>query len=968
MTSRDKTPSSKSSNSDSEPSTPRIRANRTDDTPHAIVRLIQCSRCSLPFRIPLRLPCGDTLCRSCLPPVRPRIGVSYPASEDRKQGFTCSWGSGTGDCRADHCLGDCGVDVTLTRLVGVFDEVLGVGEDETETARGAAAASIESWQETQSAEVGLDLLKGVYDLVRRGQLDYNASGIRYEQPVHAGGEKTICTLDRLRAVVRNELDCQVCYSLIVDPLTTPCGHTFCRSCVAMALAHSNLCPICRRKLNMSSSIWSERINKRLSGLIETLLPDEVASRRADFPTDIDVDEGGEMPLAVVSLSFPTMPLGLHIFEPRYRLMIQRVMENRGRKFGMVMPNRRGRLQSGLGRAPFMQYGTILAINRHELLPDGRSLLIATGTSRFKVLSWELVDGYHLGKIQRVNDVSISEEEAQESRETAAMNGSSGGNVDRSIDSMSTQELFQLALDFVLKERRQGAPWLHPRVLLAYGALPTDPALFPWWFATILPSWDEEKYALLTTTTVRQRLKITAGWIKRLESRTVPLLVFTIISWFIGPRATDSGSPGVATSFTPFGMSVSIYLGPGGTVTHFGNSGLVTTDGSESYLSQTLVLGLFLAIFATQMTVNIAQAPCGLAHRSLQNMPPLSDSVTISNAEYQQLLETARQFTKLKDSLMSGGLSQATLDLILYGAPSSPEAHENEKEEPVQSHTPSNGYSKPLVAKPPERQPTFATELDDDEGGLTDSHSDERDDYGESSRSASSSPQTEQRTVLIRGLPDKTTHRDIVDAVKGGAILHIYVWARDKIASVSFVEESAAQDFLDHTRTYGLYVADKRVEVLWNDRQFYLPPFVRSKIGNGASRNLVIYNVNPNISEGLIRKDMEHIHNLIVISVKFKHGNAYISTNSVHNALFARSCMMSRLTYKGMKIAFYPDECAEPLSKMSAGPKREAVVSKKPAALPNRFHLLSIDGSDDEESELNASLHGGVCWTDNSVSA
>ncbi|CBF70475.1 hypothetical protein AN5962.2 [Aspergillus nidulans FGSC A4] len=326
--------------------------------------------------------------------------------------------------------------------------------------------------------------------------------------------------------------------------------------------------------------------------------------------------------------------------------------------------------------------------------------------------------------------------------------------------------------------------------------------------------------------------------------------------------------------------------------------------------------------------------------------------------------------------LSQSLKRRVISIILYGTPPFPsEAHEN-GEESVRNKVPlSNGYSEPFSAEPDHSHHNIPTELcdggDNDEDALTDSHSDERDDYGESSGSASSSPQAEQRTILICGLPDKATHRNIVDVVRGGAILHIYVWARDHTASVSFVEESAAQDFLDHTRRYGLYVAEKRVDVLWNDRQFYLPPFVRSKICSGASRNLVIYNVNPNITEGLIRRDMEHIHNLIVISVKFRHGNAYISTNSVHNALFARSCLMSRLTYKGMKIGFYPDECAEPLTRIPAGPRRDAPASKRPASLPNRFHLLSIDVSEDEESEehaLGVSLNGGVCWPDNSVSA
>jgi hypothetical protein len=142
-----------------------------------------------------------------------------------------------------------------------------------------------------------------------------------------------------------------------------------------------------------------------------------------------------------------------------------------------------------------------------------------------------------------------------------------------------------------------------------------------------------------------------------------------------------------------------------------------------------------------------------------------------------------------------------------------------------------------------------------------------------------------------------------------------------------------------------------VEVSWNDRQFYLPPFVRAKINNGASRNLVIYKVNPHITEWLIRKDLDHIHNLIVITVKFKHGNAYISTNSVHNALFARSCMMSRLTYKGMKIAFYPDGCTEPLAKVPIRLKKEVQVpSKKSVSALNRFQLLSPDGVEEDASD------------------
>ena len=84
--------------------------------------------------------------------------------------------------------------------------------------------------------------------------------------------------------------------------------------------------------------------------------------------------------------------------------------------------------------------------------------------------------------------------------------------------MPTQDLFDMTLDFVRKQHREGAPWLHPRALLAFGNEPTDPSLFPWWFASVLNVSDEDKYTLLSMTSVRARLKVTARWAKKLEAR------------------------------------------------------------------------------------------------------------------------------------------------------------------------------------------------------------------------------------------------------------------------------------------------------------------------------------------------------------------------------------------------------------------------------------------------------------------
>jgi Lon protease-like protein len=225
------------------------------------------------------------------------------------------------------------------------------------------------------------------------------------------------------------------------------------------------------------------------------------------------------PLFICTLSYPAMPTFLHIFEARYRLMIRRAVESGSRKFGMVMYNRSGEPQGDLGATQFMQYGTLLRIENVQTLPDGRSLIETTGISRFKVKAWGMLDGYTIGSISRIEDVSLAEEERLEALEiTAPASPTNTDPIGQQLDRSSTRALLQIGIGYVNRMRASSAPWLHDRILTAYGVPPEDPALFPYWFASVLPIADEEKYRLLPTSSVRERLKITARWVMRLEQR------------------------------------------------------------------------------------------------------------------------------------------------------------------------------------------------------------------------------------------------------------------------------------------------------------------------------------------------------------------------------------------------------------------------------------------------------------------
>ncbi|KIW91573.1 uncharacterized protein Z519_07540 [Cladophialophora bantiana CBS 173.52] len=485
-----------------------------------VVRLFQCSQCSLPLREPMTLPCGNTLCRPCLPPLYKRENISYPIVEGRSEGFVCPFEG----CSSEHSVGDCGTDVTLNKIGQIVKTFISNYKKETsgisllleENLNGLELVDTSSEVTPQPRVLPGGRIAATYFLADMGELSYS-SDVTYT-PVDAGTADTIraadvALLENLREAVRVELECQVCYQIMLDPLTTSCGHTFCRRCFCRAMDHTNHCPMCRRLLPLVHTQQATPSNKRVTRLIQDLLPDLLVARRALAEQEDMVDEETHLPLFPCTLVYPQMPTFLHIFEPRYRLMVRRVLENGTRKFGMLAYKPHSEYQQG--GPHWQEYGTVLFIERIEMLADGRSLLETRGLYKFRVVETGMLDGYLTGRIQRFDDISLQEEEAIEARETTIPVQPEDDDLVR-LQRSSTQQLLEYGLGFVRQAQARSAQWLHQRVLAAYGQPPEDPATFPYWLASVLPIAETEKYALLPATSVRERLKITTAWIYRLE--------------------------------------------------------------------------------------------------------------------------------------------------------------------------------------------------------------------------------------------------------------------------------------------------------------------------------------------------------------------------------------------------------------------------------------------------------------------
>jgi hypothetical protein len=109
----------------------------------------------------------------------------------------------------------------------------------------------------------------------------------------------------------------------------------------------------------------------------------------------------------------------------------------------------------------------------------------------------------------------------------------------------------------------------------------------------------------------------------------------------------------------------------------------------------------------------------------------------------------------------------------------------------------------------------------------------------------------------------------------------------------------------------------------------------------------------------------------VVDVSFTNGDALVSTNSIHNALFARTCMMSRTVYKGVKIEWAMDECAAPLPQSRPKLRVPGVpVSKKPTPIRNHYAILDtgseLDSEFKGESYMNNGISIGHSWANTVV--
>ncbi|CAN2387318.1 LON peptidase N-terminal domain and RING finger protein 1-like [Pristimantis euphronides] len=282
----------------------------------------------------------------------------------------------------------------------------------------------------------------------------------------------------------SDVECSLCIRMFLEPVTTPCGHTFCRECLERCMDHQPYCPLCKQCLREYLRVGSYPVTAVLQDLMMAIFPSEMADRKQIHLTEIAEMSNlvSNVPIFVCTMAFPGVPCPLHVFEPRYRLMMRRCLETGTKSFGMCL------YESGKS---FSDYGCMLEIQHLDYLPDGRSLVETVGRRRFRVLQRGLFDGYHIAEIEYLVDKKLEDEEFHE--------------VQRLHDMVYEQ------LEECFSQHRRSPP---RRIFLHHASPPSkeediqaspDGPTWCWWLLSVLPLDPTYQMVILSMTSLKERL-------------------------------------------------------------------------------------------------------------------------------------------------------------------------------------------------------------------------------------------------------------------------------------------------------------------------------------------------------------------------------------------------------------------------------------------------------------------------------
>lgn len=220
--------------------------------------------------------------------------------------------------------------------------------------------------------------------------------------------------------VSDDFDCALCHCLLFQPVTISCGHSYCKPCLQRAVEHGvEQCPLCRTALHLGI-LANLPVNIAFDKLLRLSFQAEYAQReqeeqaeqklRQQAPTSAPIELNApnttfQAPIFYLNVAiWPECTFGMHIFEPRYRTLVRDCLSSGSRRFV---------LGPILNHGDLAPVGTLLEIQQHQSLPDGRSLIQTRAVTRVRIISTQRAtdhNAYDVATCLVYSDYAENEEE------------------------------------------------------------------------------------------------------------------------------------------------------------------------------------------------------------------------------------------------------------------------------------------------------------------------------------------------------------------------------------------------------------------------------------------------------------------------------------------------------------------------------------------------------------------------------
>ncbi|KAJ3119185.1 hypothetical protein HK098_005700 [Nowakowskiella sp. JEL0407] len=215
------------------------------------------------------------------------------------------------------------------------------------------------------------------------------------------------------ASMESLLECDICLTDFNDPVTSPCGHTFCRSCIIRNFELSSKCPLCRTQLPPQTYFTTLPPTYAINSLLKT---PSITPYNPSTQTSPRVERVG---IFICTLIYPYQTSKFHIFEPRYRKLIKNALAS-DKHIAVCVPRPSQRQRDR--NTPNIEFGTICRIMDYREIPeyadtsDGlipRYLVKIEGVYRFKVYAENPeithdADGLWWANVERIDEVQNCE--------------------------------------------------------------------------------------------------------------------------------------------------------------------------------------------------------------------------------------------------------------------------------------------------------------------------------------------------------------------------------------------------------------------------------------------------------------------------------------------------------------------------------------------------------------------------------